>query len=86
MTDMPETRALARTTTAFTIVEGGVKDNVLPKTAKAVVNHRLHPNDDANSVLEWDRRVVKDVEGVKGVNSICRREGIISFLSVKMLE
>lgn len=65
MTDMPETRALARTTTAFTIVEGGVKDNVLPKTAKAVVNHRLHPNDDANSVLEWDRRVVKGVEGVK---------------------
>merc|ERR1719234_1874949 len=60
----PETRALARTTTAFTIVSGGVKDNVLPEKARALVNHRLHPGDDAAGVIEWDQSVVKGTEGV----------------------
>ena len=65
VTSSPETRALARTTTAFTVVSGGIKDNVLPKFSKALVNHRLHPNDDAESVLKWDRNVAERVQGVK---------------------
>lgn len=38
-----ETNALVRTTTAATQLEGSVKDNVLPATARAVVNFRLLP-------------------------------------------
>jgi carboxypeptidase PM20D1 len=37
--------ALIRTTTAFTKFNSGVKDNVLPNTASANVNFRIHPND-----------------------------------------
>jgi carboxypeptidase PM20D1 len=41
----PASDALLRTTTAVTIVEGGVKENVLPTRARAVVNHRILPGD-----------------------------------------
>ena len=64
LTETPETRAMARTTTAFTVVSGGVKDNVLPKRATALVNHRLHPGDNSDVVLEWDRRVTKEISGI----------------------
>lgn len=36
--------ATVRTTTAPTMVSGGIKDNVLPTSAKATVNFRLLPN------------------------------------------
>jgi carboxypeptidase PM20D1 len=52
--------ALVRTTTAVTIVEGGTKSNVLPIRARAVVNHRIHPRDDVDAVMEHVRRVVAD--------------------------
>lgn len=39
--------ALLRTTLAPTIVEGGVKENVIPPRARAVVNLRLLPGDSA---------------------------------------
>ena len=64
VTSTAEMRALARTTTAFTKVSGGVKDNVLPKNAKALVNHRLHPNDDSLSVIKWDKDVAEKFRGV----------------------
>ncbi|NGY06426.1 M20 family peptidase [Solimonas terrae] len=41
----PVTNALVRTTTAPTIFDAGVKDNVLPGEARAVVNFRLLPGD-----------------------------------------
>ncbi|MFW5713914.1 MAG: M20 family peptidase [Brevefilum sp.] len=44
--------ASIRTTTAPTIVNAGVKDNVLPAKAEAVVNFRLLPGDDLRSVYE----------------------------------
>lgn len=44
--------ATIRTTTAPTIVNAGVKDNVLPAKAEAVVNFRLLPGDDLRSVYE----------------------------------
>ncbi len=43
--------AMLRTTTAPTIIHGGVKDNVIPSEAKAVVNFRILPGDTADSVL-----------------------------------
>ena len=47
----PTTNAILRTTTAATIFEGGVKDNVLPAHARAVVNFRIKPGDTVEDVL-----------------------------------
>jgi carboxypeptidase PM20D1 len=44
--------ASMRTTTAPTIIHAGVKDNVLPGKAEAVVNFRILPGDDLRSVYE----------------------------------
>jgi carboxypeptidase PM20D1 len=56
----PETAATVRTTTAVTIVEGGVKANVLPIRARAVVNHRILPGETKESVVERVRAVIDD--------------------------
>jgi len=44
--------ASIRTTTAPTIINAGVKDNVLPGKAEAVINLRILPGDDLRSVYE----------------------------------
>ncbi len=56
----PATNATLRTTTAATIIAGGVKSNVLPTGARAVVNFRILPGDSVDSVEEHVRRVVDD--------------------------
>ena len=56
----PATAATLRTTTAATIFEAGVKDNVLPRRAKAVVNFRILPGETADSVTERVRKVIGD--------------------------
>lgn len=56
----PATDAMLRTTTAATLVEGGVKENVLPIRARAVVNFRIHPRDSIDSVVDHVREVVDD--------------------------
>ncbi|MBW2269760.1 MAG: M20 family peptidase [Deltaproteobacteria bacterium] len=61
---MPPLDAMLRTTTAVTIFNGGVKNNVLPQHARAVVNFRIHPNDRIETVAEHVRRVV-DNEAVR---------------------
>lgn len=58
--DKPSGDASIRTTTAITMVDGGVKDNVLPPRAHAVVNFRLYPGDTIDSVTEHVRSVVAD--------------------------
>jgi carboxypeptidase PM20D1 len=60
MARTPATDAMLRTTTAATIVEGGVKENVLPIRARAVVNFRIHPADSVEAVVEHVRRTVDD--------------------------
>jgi carboxypeptidase PM20D1 len=54
------TNPMVRTTTAPTIFEAGVKENVLPAQARAVVNFRLLPGDSVNEVLQHVRDVVVD--------------------------
>lgn len=56
----PSTNAMLRTTTAITMLRAGIKENVLPGSAEAVVNFRLLPGDSAESVTEHIRKVVKD--------------------------
>ena len=52
--------SMLRTTTAITIVEGGVKDNVIPERARAVVNFRILPGETRETVLAHVRSVVAD--------------------------
>ena len=54
----PMTAATIRTSTAVTMVSGGVKSNVLPQEARAVVNFRLLPGDTIESVTAHVERVV----------------------------
>jgi carboxypeptidase PM20D1 len=56
----PPLDAMLRTTTAPTVIEGGVKENVLPRRARAAVNFRILPGNTVESVLEHVRRTVKD--------------------------
>ena len=56
------TNAMLRTTTAVTMIEGGVKENVLPPTATATVNFRVIPGDTPESVTAHVRSVLDDPE------------------------
>ncbi len=56
----PTTAATVRTTTAVTMIQAGVKDNVLPSQARAVVNFRLMPGDSIADVCEHARRAIND--------------------------
>ena len=47
----PEMNASIRTTTALTIVQGGVEDNTVPAEARAIVNFRLLPGETIAEVL-----------------------------------
>jgi len=58
--ESPATNAMVRTTTAATIIEAGTKDNVLPSSARAVINFRILPGDSIASVLTHVRRTVAD--------------------------
>jgi len=56
----PAGNAMVRTTTAETMFNAGIKDNVLPTVAQATVNFRLLPGDSVADVLEHVRSVVND--------------------------
>jgi carboxypeptidase PM20D1 len=56
----PEMNASMRTTTALTIINGGVEDNTIPAEAKAIVNFRLLPGDTIADVLWHAKKVIKD--------------------------
>ena len=56
----PTTNALIRTTAAATIFQAGIKENVLPERARAVVNFRIKPADSVDAVLAHVKHVVND--------------------------
>ena len=56
----PQGNAMLRTTTAPTVLQAGVKENVLPSSARALVNFRILPGDSVGSVVEHVRRAVHD--------------------------
>ena len=55
-----ETAAAIHTTTAPTLFHGGVKDNILPAFAEAVVNFRLLTGDGVEEVLDHVRSLIND--------------------------
>lgn len=60
MLTSPMTTALLHTTTAVTMVNGGVKENVLPPFATAVVNFRILQGETVQSVIERVKKVIDD--------------------------
>jgi carboxypeptidase PM20D1 len=56
----PTTNAILRTTTAATIFEGGVKDNVLPAHSRAVINFRIKTGETVNEAVSHATKVVND--------------------------
>src|SRR2546425_214597 len=56
----PEGNAMLRTTTAPTMLQAGVKDNVLPSSARGVVNFRILPGDTPDMVLAHVRATIRD--------------------------
>ncbi|MEX2397202.1 MAG: M20/M25/M40 family metallo-hydrolase, partial [Balneolales bacterium] len=57
---IPATNAAMRTSIAPTIFESGVKDNVMPVFARAVINFRIHPRDDISKIIEYVRKTIDD--------------------------
>jgi carboxypeptidase PM20D1 len=58
----PTTGALVRTTTAPTVFQAGLKDNILPTRARALVNFRIAPWDTPESVEARVRELVADLD------------------------
>lgn len=56
----PGTAATLRTSTAATVIEGGIKSNVLPTRAHALVNFRILTGESTASTLERARAIVDD--------------------------
>lgn len=52
--------ALMRTTIAPTMLQAGIKDNIVPSMAKAVINLRLLPGDSSAWVIQKIREAVRD--------------------------
>jgi len=60
MSGEAEGSAMIRTSTAATMFHAGIKDNVLPVHARAVVNFRLLPGDTLETVTERVRGIIDD--------------------------
>jgi carboxypeptidase PM20D1 len=60
MAATPSGAATLRTTSAATMIEGGVKDNVLPPHARAVVNFRLLSGETTEGLIERISALIAD--------------------------
>lgn len=60
MNKSPGSAASLHTTIAPTIIQGGVKENVLPPEATVTINFRVHPRDTIAGVVEHVRKAVND--------------------------
>lgn len=56
----PSGAASLRTTTAVTMIESGIKDNVLPNVATAMINCRILPDENSRFVIERIGHVIDD--------------------------
>jgi acetylornithine deacetylase/succinyl-diaminopimelate desuccinylase-like protein len=56
----PQHWSMLHTSLVPTVIEGGYRYNVIPSEAKAIVDVRLHPEEDQKTFLDRVRAVVKD--------------------------
>ena len=54
------TNAAIRTTIASTMIQGGIRPNVLPSRVEATINVRLLPGDTSGQVIEYVERIIAD--------------------------
>lgn len=57
---IPQGKANIRTTMVPTVFSSGVKENVIPKTASAIVNLRILPGETAETAIEYVRETIDD--------------------------
>jgi carboxypeptidase PM20D1 len=57
---VPDSAAVLHTTISPTVMNAGIKENVIPPTASAIVNFRLHPRDRIQSVMAHVKEAVGD--------------------------
>ncbi|MCD6475215.1 MAG: M20 family peptidase [Anaerolineaceae bacterium] len=55
----PKMAAIIHSTTAITMINGGVKDNILPSKASAIVNFRLSSGDSIQHLIEYVKFLVE---------------------------
>ncbi len=60
LSDQPEGYALTHTTIVPTVLEAGVKENVIPSKARAIVDCRLLPGESIGSTARFIRETVND--------------------------
>jgi carboxypeptidase PM20D1 len=83
----PRTRALVRTTSAASLFHAGVKANVLPSRAEAVVNFRILPGETPQDVLRHVRAVVDDPAiRVEPVGAVQRPPSAVSDVTSRSYE
>lgn len=75
---MPPTNAAMRTTTAKTIFNSGMKENVLPINGSVIVNFRIHPDDSVEDVVEHVRRTIDNPDIVIHVRDGARDPSFVS--------
>jgi len=76
-----ESNALVHTTLVPTIVHSGIKDNVIPSVAKAIVNSRILPGETSDDVLAFVKKTIADdrVNVVKIPSSIKEPTAVTPF-------
>ncbi len=60
LAENPASNAVMRTTTAVTMLNAGIKDNVIPQNARAVVNFRILPGDTVESILAHVKKTINN--------------------------
>jgi nicotinamidase-related amidase len=80
----PAAQALLGTTIAPTMISGGVRPNVLPAEATAMINFRIHPRDDSAGLLRRARQA--DVPVVYANDNFGRWRSDLSAVVERCLE
>jgi carboxypeptidase PM20D1 len=60
MEGSPDSAAVLHTTISPTILNAGIKENVIPPTARGVINFRIHPRDTIKSVTDHVKQAIAD--------------------------
>ncbi len=75
----PATNAMVRTTTAPTMLEGSIKENILPQSVKAVINFRILPGNTVEGIFAHVKNVVNDPRvKIRVLGKICYNPSPIS--------
>ncbi|MFX0057119.1 MAG: M20 family metallopeptidase [Candidatus Hodarchaeota archaeon] len=52
--------SLVRFTKAVTVIKGGIKENVIPDTCEAIIDFRLLPDQDVNTIMKALRKIIEE--------------------------